>query len=103
MPRGITRKRNQRTRRGGYTYKSKSRIQRRSKRNTPSSKRSTPIPRRSIHTSKRINSVTKELRKIVPKDTQFLKDLFNEIDIDGSGRINRDEFHQFFSKNRHSA
>ena len=96
MPRGITRKRNQRTRRGGYTYKSKSRIQRRSKRSTPRSKRSTP-------TSKRINSVTKELQKIVPKDTQFLKDLFNEIDIDGSGRINRNEFHQFFSKNRHSA
>lgn len=86
MPRGITRKRNQRTRRGGYTYKSKSRIQRRSKRSTPS--------------SKRINSVTKELQKIVPKDTRFLKDLFNEIDIDGSGRINRNEFYQFFSKNR---
>lgn len=71
-----------RTRKGGYTYPGKGRASRQSKKRTA---RAT-----------RVNSVTREIQKIVPKDPRFLKDLFESIDIDGSGGIDRDEFYKYF-------
>ena len=44
--------------------------------------------------------MTKEIQKIVPRDRRFLEELFESIDTDGSGGIDRDEFYKYFRTKR---
>ena len=86
--RGGKSRRTRKQRRGGYTYGAKNR----SRRSRQSGKRTSR--------NDRIDSITRELHKIVPKDPRFLKDLFESIDVDGSGGIDWSEFNEYFTTPR---